>query len=99
VIGVDFSMDMLDRARIGASEGAFVNTLFCRADAERLPVEDNSIDVALVNGIFNLNPSRSEIFRELARVVRPSGTVFAAELILSQPLPPDQRQSEANWFA
>jgi len=29
--------------------------------------------VALVNGIFNLNPARAEIFRELARVVRPAG--------------------------
>lgn len=28
------------------------------------------VDVALVNGIFNLNPARHPIYRELARVVR-----------------------------
>src|SRR5947208_3280116 len=68
-------------------------------EAERLPVSDGSIDVALVNGIFNLNPARAEIFRELARVVRPGGAVFAAELILHEPLPPTTRFSEADWFA
>jgi hypothetical protein len=48
---------------------------------------------------FNLNPSRDAIFRELARVVRRGGMVFAAELILSRPLPPEARASETNWFA
>ena len=57
------------------------------------------IDVAIINGIFNLNPAREAIFRELARVVRPAGTVYAAELILSQPLPPEPRANESDWFA
>ena len=52
------------------------------ADAEQLPIAAEEIDVAMVNGIFNLNPSRDAIFHELARVVRHGGTVFAAELIL-----------------
>ena len=69
------------------------------ADAEQLPIADEEIDVAMVNGIFNLNTSRDAIFHELARVVRHDGTVFAAELILSRPLRPEARASETNWFA
>ncbi|HVP45765.1 MAG TPA: methyltransferase domain-containing protein [Bryobacteraceae bacterium] len=98
VVGVDFSPVMLDQARRGTSQAGIENTLFCRADAERLPLPDASIDVALVNGIFNLNPARECIFHELARVVRKGGTVHAAELILSAPLPPAE-QNAANWFA
>lgn len=56
-------------------------------------------DVAIVNGIFNLNPARDAIFRELARAVRRGGAVYAAELILTQPLPPETRASERDWFA
>ena len=81
------------------AEAGARNLDVCRAEAERLPVSDGSIDVALVNGIFNLNPARAEIFRELARVVRPGGAVFAAELILREPLPPTTQFSEADWFA
>jgi arsenite methyltransferase len=99
VVGVDFSLSMLERAYRAASEAGLGNALFCRADAEALPIRSGSIDVALVNGIFNLNPSRTAIFRELARVLRSGGLVYAAELILREPLPPEIRISEANWFA
>jgi len=59
----------------------------------------SSVDVALVNGIFNLNPSRKQIFCELARVLRPGGKAYAAELILAGPLPPNVTQTDADWFA
>ena len=99
VIGVDFSFPMLVRACACQRETGADPILFCQADAERLPLADGSIDVALVNGIFNLNPNRAAILRELGRVVRPSGAVFAAELVLRKPLPPGQQQSESDWFA
>ncbi|MBI3667273.1 MAG: methyltransferase domain-containing protein [Acidobacteria bacterium] len=99
VVGVDFSNSMLERARRGASQAAIQNVVFCKGDAERLPLRNASVTVALVNGIFNLNPARECIFRELARVVRAGGAVYAAELILSRPLPPEQKQSGADWFA
>jgi SAM-dependent methyltransferase len=94
VVGIDFSADMLARAAAACAE----RVAWCRASAEELPLADGSIDVALVNGIFNLNPGRSRIMAELARVVRPGGRVHAAELVLRGPLPEAER-TEANWFA
>jgi arsenite methyltransferase len=99
VIGLDFSTAMLDRARQAVEEAAIQNVSFKHADAERLPLDDGRIDVALVNGIFNLNPARGAIFRELARVLRPSGVVYAAELILAADLSSNVSQSDADWFA
>lgn len=98
-IGVDFSDAMLARARQAAAQVGIDNVEYNQADAEKLPIEDGSVDVALVNGIFNLNPARCEIFYELARVVRQGGAVYTAELILREPLPPEIRDSAANWFA
>ncbi len=98
VLGIDFSEPMLARARCGALQARVSNALFCRASAESLPLEDASVEIALVNGIFNLNPARTAIFKELARVLRPGGTVYAAELTLIGPLPEDQCNT-ANWFA
>lgn len=99
VIAVDFSKSMLDRASRGAFEAGVSNIEFHEADAEHLPLNDASIDVALVNGIFNLNPMRDAIFHELARVVRPGGVVYAAELILRNPVQKPKVADEANWFA
>jgi arsenite methyltransferase len=98
-IGVDFSTAMLSRARQAVAESGVVNVELRESDAERLPIRDGEIDVAIVNGIFNLNPARDAIFRELGRVVRGGGAVYAAELILSQPLPSETRTSETDWFA
>lgn len=99
VIGIDFSESMLARARQSAAEAGLNNVEFHQTDAETLFLEDASIDVALANGIFNLNPARDLIFRELARVVRTEGAVYGAEIILREPLPPEEQVSENNWFA
>ena len=98
------SVPVLDARRVGA-----VGSRRLKADASAIPRRNDGYppvghevpaeDVALVNGIFNLNPARREIFSELARVVRTGGRVFAAELILRGPLPAEVRSSEADWFA
>lgn len=99
VIGVDFSEAMLARARQAVEEVGIDNVEYRHADAEKLPIEDGLTDVALVNGIFNLNPKRDAIFRELVRVVRKGGALYAAELMLREPLPPEIKNSETDWFA
>ena len=99
VIGVDFSTAMLGRARTAQQQAHLPHLYFHHADAEHLFLPGESVDVALVNGIFNLNPKRKEILFELARVLRPRGRAYVAELILTHPLPEGDRASESNWFA
>ena len=99
VIGIDFSEAMLTRAREAVALSGAAHVELRLADAERLPIEDGTIDVALANGIFNLNPGRDAIFRELARVLRTGGVCYAAELILREPFPPDFSPSQEDWFA
>jgi len=55
VVGLDSSFPMLSRARHGTVKAGFGNIVFREADAERLPLRDESVEIALVNGIFNLN--------------------------------------------
>ena len=99
VIGVDFSLEMLNRAQ-GAilTAGLATKITLLKADAQSLPLLDQSVDVALINGIFNLNPDRRSIFAELARVIRPGESVYAAEIILTEPLHDGAAANAANWF-
>ena len=99
VVGVDFSQLMLDRARCGAQAACVRNLALVLADGERLPLASGSIEVALVNGIFNLNPAREAIFAELARVLRPGGSVFGAELVLREPARTPPELDRLHWFA
>jgi SAM-dependent methyltransferase len=99
VIGLDFSQAMLSRAAQSVQKVGLPHVEFRQADAEQMPVADASVDVALVNGIFNLNPTRQQIFQQLARVMKPGGAVYAAEIILREPLPPEEQANVTNWFA
>jgi len=99
VIGVDFSKAMLARACAAKELVNLPHLDFQHADAERLPLPDEAVDVALVNGIFNLNPKRRAILSELARVLRPHGRAYVAELVLTHALPESDSTSESNWFA
>jgi demethylmenaquinone methyltransferase/2-methoxy-6-polyprenyl-1,4-benzoquinol methylase len=67
VTGVDFSEEMLARARKKATDIEWV-----RADATALPFEDGAFDVVTVGfGIRNL-PDLEAGLRELARIMRPA---------------------------
>jgi SAM-dependent methyltransferase len=99
VAGIDFSEAMLDRANSSLRELGLANVMFLRSAAEQLPLADACADRVLVNGIFNLNPFRDEIFSELARIVKPGGSVFGAELVLQAPLQETSRAGAANWFS
>ncbi len=98
LLGIDYSQAMLRRAERSAAAAGCRNAWFQLGDAERLPLGRGTIDTAMINGIFNLNPYREAIFAELARVMRPGGKLFAAELILKEPLPPETGNSDIGWF-
>ncbi len=99
VIGIDFSASMLNLANRSARASRHDNVIFLCASAEQMPLPDSCLDVALVNGIFNLNPFRDLIFHELLRVLRPGGQAFGAELILKATLPEHLQSGSANWFS
>lgn len=99
VIGIDFSAEMLSRANSSRRQLNLSHLVFVLASAEQLPLRDASVDHVLVNGLFNLNPYRDQIFDELARVLKPEGSVFGAELILQAPLASTAGTSAANWFS
>jgi demethylmenaquinone methyltransferase/2-methoxy-6-polyprenyl-1,4-benzoquinol methylase len=75
VTGLDFSEQMLDRARRKAPELEWV-----QGDALALPFEDASFDVATVGfGVRNVDDLEAAI-RELRRVLRPGGRLAILEI-------------------
>lgn len=78
-IGLDFSGNQLIRTR-GQSLFSSSNILMARALADNLPVQDESVDSALVNYIlYHENEAeRIQTYSELRRVTKPHGVVIAA---------------------
>lgn len=99
VIGVDMTPDMLTRARNNIQtytrQTGLANVEFRLGEIEHLPVADASVDVVISNCVLNLSPDKSQVWREIARVLRPGGRVAVSDLALLKPLPPAVEQDVA----
>ena len=69
-LGVDISEPMLARA-VRAAAGPQVG--FLRADAQRLPLRDETVDAAVSIAVLQLIPDPAATLSEIARVLRPGG--------------------------
>jgi arsenite methyltransferase len=69
-LGVDISEPMLARA-VSAQAGP--NVGFLRADAQQLPLRDETVDAAVSIAVLQLIPNPSATLAEMARVLRPGG--------------------------
>jgi ubiquinone/menaquinone biosynthesis C-methylase UbiE len=68
-----------------------------QADATALPFEDASVDVVISNGVLNLVPEKEKAFREIRRVLRPSGRLQLADIALDVELGEDARRNIDLW--
>lgn len=91
VLGVDMTPEMIARARrhaVGYREKTGLdNVEFRLGEIEHLPVADASVDVVISNCVINLSPNKPQVWREIARVLKPGGRVAVSDLALRRPLP------------
>jgi ubiquinone/menaquinone biosynthesis C-methylase UbiE len=82
VVGIDISPQMLLFASRRFAKDAGVQ--FCRADADRLPFVEHSMDHVMCLGVFEFLPDHGKAVREIHRVMRPGGVaVFAIPSAIS----------------
>lgn len=90
-IGVDMTPDMLRKARNNVikftGSTGLNNVEFRLGEIEHLPVADNSVDVIISNCVINLSPDKPQVWKEIARVLKPGGRVAVSDLALLKPLP------------
>jgi arsenite methyltransferase len=95
VIGVDMTPDMLSKARAHLDNyrqrSGLENVEFRLGEIEHLPVPDASVDVVISNCVINLSPDKPQVWREIARVLKPGGRVAVSDLALLKPLPQSVR--------
>jgi arsenite methyltransferase len=74
VIGIDMTDEMLEKAKKNAADNGYMNVEFRKGDIEeRIPVDENSVDVVISNCVINLTTDKVKTFREIHRILKPNG--------------------------
>ncbi len=85
VTGIDVSADMLAKARQRLGEEGLSNIeSLLEMDATALTLEDESFDVAAAMYVITVVPDPARVMHEMARVVKPGGTVLVASHFSTQ---------------
>jgi SAM-dependent methyltransferase len=103
VTGVDVVDEMLQACKENFIEAEKQNPWFrsgfvklVKGDALRLPIEDNSIDVAAQNCLFNIfkHDDLKKALQEMYRVLKPRGRLVLSDPICEQEIPENLREDE-----
>ena len=97
VIGVDMTTSMLERAQASAREMGIANVELHESLIESLPVDDDSVDAVISNGVIDLVPDKDAVFDEIDRVLRPGGRVQFADVIIHTEVSEDARARIDLW--
>lgn len=103
VTGVDVVDEMLQASRDNFTTAEELNPWFKsefvdlrKGDALQLPIEDNSIDVAAQNCLFNIfkHDDLKQALKEMYRVLKPHGRLVMSDPICEQDINEDLREDE-----
>ncbi len=94
VIGLDFNDDMLKLARSNAKKLGLKNVEFIKGDIEKIPLPNDSINVAISNCVINLAPNKDKVFSEIYRVLKPNGRMYVSDIVLLKELSKEQKSDK-----
>jgi arsenite methyltransferase len=98
VIGIDFTNEMITRARNNADKLGYNNVEFRLGDIEDMPVTSNVADVIVSNCVLNLVPNKHKVFSEIYRVLKPGGHFSISDIVLEGALP-EKWKHVAEFYA
>lgn len=103
VIGIDMTDEMLSLAKSHAPTVAnnlgyaTSNVDFRKGFADAMPVEDNVVDLIISNCVINLAPDKPKVFREMFRVIRPSGRFTISDIVSDRTIPNYLTHDKGKW--
>ena len=98
VIGIDFTEAMIAKARSNAAKLGLHNVEFRLGDIEQMPVGAGVADVVVSNCVLNLVPNKSNVVKEIFRVLKIKGHFSISDIVLVGALP-QNLQNAAEMYA
>jgi len=98
VIGLDFTEEMIKKAKENNEKLGYQNVEFKLGDIEEMPLDDNSLDVIISNCVLNLVPDKQKAFSEIYRTLKPGAHFCVSDIVVKGNLNEELRKS-AEMYA
>lgn len=84
IIGLDYSQDMLDRARFRFSENGITNIKTMQGDVGAMPFDNDSFDYILCMNGLHVFPDKDKAYSEILRTLKQGGELLACFYIAGE---------------
>jgi thioredoxin type arsenate reductase len=98
VTGLDFTDEMIAKAKANNEKLGYINVEFIKGDIEDMPLADNQYDVVVSNCVLNLVPDKQKAFAEVSRVLKTGGHFCVSDVVIKGNLPAKLKQ-DAEMYA
>jgi arsenite methyltransferase len=99
VVGVDMTDEQRAKAERLRDRDGFKNVTYVKGYIENVPVPAASVDVVISNGVFNLATDKSEVFREVTRLLKAGGRLVISDIVTEVQLPDTVVCNSTLWAA
>ena len=96
-IGIDMTEPMAERARASARALGLAHVEVRAGDALDVPVDSESVDFVISNGVLNLAPDKRQAFGEVFRILKPGGQFLYADIVVASELSESIRRDIDLW--
>ena len=96
-IGVDMTESMAARATTAAQALGFAHVEVRIGDVLDLPVESDTVDFVMSNGVMNLAPDKGRAFSEVVRILKPGGQFLYGDIVVASELSDSIRRDVELW--
>jgi arsenite methyltransferase len=93
VYGIDVSEGMLSKASRNAEKLGFENVRFIKSELEKLPFEDNIVNLVISNCTINHASNKQAVWSEIFRIMKKGGRFVVSDIYSLQDVPEEYRNN------
>lgn len=95
VYGIDISEGMITKAKANLTKFEVTNAEIIKAELEKLPVENNSIDLIISNCTINHSTDKQSVWNEVYRALKAGGRFVVSDIYATEAIDEKYRNDPA----